>query len=112
MCDRVLEGHTDCVRSVAVHPDGYIVSGSDDMTVRLWNNINGECFRVLEGHTDHVSSVAVYSDGHIVSGSDDNTVRLWIKDTGDCVRVLEGHVDVSATMSSIHSEISVMNPFL
>ena len=35
---KVLEGHTDFVRSVAVSADGSkIVSGSDDETVRIWS---------------------------------------------------------------------------
>ena len=33
-----LTGHQSVVRSVAVTPDGrYIVSGSDDKTVRVWS---------------------------------------------------------------------------
>ena len=37
--------------SVAIHPDGSIVSGSYDNTVRVWNKDTGDCIRVLEGHT-------------------------------------------------------------
>jgi WD40 repeat protein len=34
---RRFTGHEDWVRSVAVTPDGrYVVSGSDDNTVRVW----------------------------------------------------------------------------
>ena len=38
--------------SVAIHPDGTIVSGSEDRTVRVWSKDTGDCIRVLEGHTD------------------------------------------------------------
>ncbi|KAF9025005.1 WD40 repeat-like protein [Hymenopellis radicata] len=39
--ERVLCGHTGQVRSVAFSPDGtHIVSGSDDMSVRVWQNID------------------------------------------------------------------------
>ncbi len=40
------------VRSVAVLPDGRVVSGSDDRTVRVWDVSSGECVQTLEGHTD------------------------------------------------------------
>ena len=40
------------VNSVAVLADGRIASGSDDVTVRLWNTATGACDLVLlEGHT-------------------------------------------------------------
>ncbi len=38
--------------SVAVFPDGRIVSGSSDKTLRIWNSTSGECEVVLEGHSD------------------------------------------------------------
>ena len=32
-----LEGHTDWVRTLQVLPDGRIVSGSDDKTIKIWS---------------------------------------------------------------------------
>ena len=40
---KVLDGHTDCVRAVAISTDGTkIVSGSYDKTVRVWSMETGE----------------------------------------------------------------------
>ena len=36
-CERVLEGHTHWVTCVSVLPDGRVVSGSDDKTLRVWD---------------------------------------------------------------------------
>ncbi len=36
---------------MAVLPDGRIVSGSDDDTLRIWNSTSRECEVVLEGHS-------------------------------------------------------------
>jgi len=90
---RSLEGHTDWVRAVAVSPDGcFIVSGSSDRTVKVWEAESGRLLRSLEGHTGGVNAVAVSPDGRfIVSGSDDHTVKVWETESGRLLRSLEGH---------------------
>ena len=37
---------------MAVLPDGKIVSGSLDRTIRIWDCDSGDCIKILEGHTD------------------------------------------------------------
>ncbi|KAJ6564297.1 hypothetical protein B0H19DRAFT_1026095, partial [Mycena capillaripes] len=95
----ILEGHTNQVTSVAFSPDGkriIIVSGSDDLTVRIWDAQTGAALgEPLEGHTNGVTSVAFSPDGkRIVSGSDDLTVRIWDAQTGAALgEPLEGHTN-------------------
>ncbi|XP_017471482.1 PREDICTED: ribosome biogenesis protein BOP1 homolog [Rhagoletis zephyria] len=49
----VYRGHTDLVRSISVEPKGeYVVSGSDDKTVKIWEIVTGRCIRTIE--TDEV----------------------------------------------------------
>ena len=83
------------VGSVVFSPDGkYILSGSGDGTLQLWDAETGELVRPpLEGHQSWVQSVAFSPDGkRIVSGSDDKTIRVWDAMTGELVRPpLEGH---------------------
>ncbi|KAF7334736.1 WD-REPEATS-REGION domain-containing protein [Mycena sanguinolenta] len=93
----VLEGHTGAVTSVAFSQDKkYIVSGSNDKTMRLWDAESGASLgKPLEGHTSGVRSVAFSPDGkHIVSGSQDKTVRLWdAVSRAPLGKPLEGHTD-------------------
>ncbi|WP_456476614.1 WD40 repeat domain-containing protein, partial [Oceanithermus sp.] len=84
-------GHSGPVSAVSVLPDGRVVSGSDDNTLRVWDLERGEAVQVLEGHRGSVLSLAVLPDGRVVSGSDDNTLRVWDLERGEAVQVLEGH---------------------
>jgi WD40 repeat protein len=90
---RALEGHTNCVDSVAWSPDGRrALSGSWDKTLRLWDVRGGICVRTFEGHTRMVTSVAWSPDGRLaLSASDDSTVRLWEFSSGQCLRTFDGH---------------------
>ena len=49
-CERVLEGHTNCVLCVAVLPDGKVVSGSADKSLRVWDPLVSSRMRRLVGH--------------------------------------------------------------
>lgn len=50
----------------------YIVSGSLDNSVRVWDFASGNCTKELNGHTNDVTSVCVTPDNrYIVNGSDD-----------------------------------------
>ena len=90
-----LEGHSDGVTSVAYSPDGrWIVSGSRDNTLKVWDTENGQEVRTLEGHSNVVTSVAYSPDGRwIVSGSRDGTLKVWEAESGHEMLTLEGHSD-------------------
>jgi len=72
-------GHSRGVNSVAITPDGkYIVSGSWDKTIKLWDISSDKEIRTFKGHSSWVNSVAITPDGkYIVSGSEDKNIKLW-----------------------------------
>jgi hypothetical protein len=88
-----LTGHADGLRSVAWSPDGrYLLTGSRDRTLALWDAATGERIRVLEGHEGGVTSVAFSPDGALaVSGSQDKSLALWDVATGKLLRRMNGH---------------------
>lgn len=89
---RTLVGHSDEVSTVAVSRDGKtIASGSDDKTVKLWQD-EGKEIRTLNGHSDWVYAVAISPDEEtLVSGSKDNTVKVWNLKNGKQLFNLIGH---------------------
>lgn len=86
------DGHIGAVNCIAALPDGRVVSGSEDSTLRVWDPTTGQCLQTLKGHLRAVKCVAVFSDGkRVVSGSEDHTLRVWDAATGDCLQTLKGH---------------------
>jgi WD40 repeat protein len=70
------------IRQVVFSSDGqYLVSGSDDKILRIWDVANGKSVKKLEGHKNGIWTVAYSSDDkYIASGSDDGTLRIWDAD--------------------------------
>jgi len=87
--------------AVEFSPDGrWIVSGSLDNSVRVWDSSTGEVQNVLEDHTNSVWSVTFSPDGRqIVSGSEDNSVWVWDSSTGEVQNVLEGHTNLVSSVA-------------
>jgi WD40 repeat protein len=59
---RWLSGHKNDVRAVAFTPDGRLVSGGSDRTVRVWNVASGKCQTTIKA-ASVVYAVAVSPDG-------------------------------------------------
>jgi len=98
---QIIQGHNDRINSVAVTPDGkFILSASNDRTVRLWRAEDATCIQIFRGHSNRVNIIAVTPDSQfIVSGSKDCTLKLWNLQNGDCLRTFKGHSDTVNTVA-------------
>jgi WD40 repeat protein len=67
------------VTSLAFSPDGrWLVSGSWDKTIKIWDAEAGREVQTLAGHEHPVYSVAFDSRGQwVASGGEDGTIKLW-----------------------------------
>ncbi|MDL1885841.1 TIR domain-containing protein [Anaerolineae bacterium CFX8] len=83
--------HAGPVTSLAYSPDGqYVLSGSKDGTVKLWNAAAGTLARQFgasgDRHTFGVNTVAFSPDGTLaVSGDESGNMLLWDVATGEAV---------------------------
>jgi WD40 repeat protein len=95
---RSFDGHTDTVTCLAESMAGrYLLTGSDDRSVRLWDAQSGRIMRSFTGHTSFVRSVAFSHDGKLaLSGAADQTVRLWAVETGKELGRFAAHADTIA----------------
>jgi WD40 repeat protein len=86
-------GHTGVVTSIFFSEDGkYLVSGSADATVRLWDAATGAQLRdfSVEGG---IVGVAFSRKGRIAAGGHDRTLYVWSAATGELVQKMRGHLD-------------------
>merc|ERR1740121_501530 len=76
-----LTGHGKGVNCIEYAPTGekpYLISGSDDKTVKIWDFQVKTCIQTLSGHTNNVSAGLFHPTLPIIlTGSEDGTVRVW-----------------------------------
>lgn len=93
-------GHTGSINAIALSADGrFLVSASEDGSLKLWDTATGNVLRTLQGHDKQVLAVSVSPDGSLIaSGGMDATVRIW--------HVLTGFSSALGTHSSAVKEVA------
>ncbi|KAI1809931.1 quinon protein alcohol dehydrogenase-like superfamily [Poronia punctata] len=71
-------------------PPRYMLTGSLDNTLRLWDTATGKSPRCFWGHVEGVWGLAVDTLRY-VSGANDATVKVWDPRSGRCERTFTGH---------------------
>jgi len=85
------EGQGSWVYAVDANAD-YVITGSADGGLRLWDRLDGRMLRLFDGHTAAVTSVVVTPDGQkLVSGSGDSKVSVWDLASGERLNTFEDH---------------------
>lgn len=107
-CHAVLNGHRGWVKTVRFdsHSPRFLLSGSGDHQVRLWDTSTGGCVSIFKGHNAGITCLDS-DEASIVSSSLDKTIRCWDKVTGRCVARFKGHEKfVKSVKFEMHAMIS------
>ena len=88
-----LRGHEEAIHAVAYSPRGsFLVTGSGDKTVKLWDGKTFKLIRTYRGHSGKVAAIAVSENGEwLATGSDDRTVKIWSTRSDKLLGTLRGH---------------------
>jgi WD40 repeat protein len=115
---KLIGGHNGSILSMAILPNGNLVSGSSDGSIIVWDTNNGSIINKLQGHTSYVRTLAVLKNGDLVSGSFDGSIIIWNMNNGsirfrlispspNCLTVLPNGDLVSG---SYQDSIKIWNP--
>lgn len=79
-----MRGHTGAVR--AISSDRYkVISGSDDLTILVWDKTDFIPVEELKGHAARITNVRLLSGDRVLSSSHDGTVKMWDARNGSCI---------------------------
>jgi WD40 repeat protein len=75
----VLIDHPSDVTTCAAIPHSpYVVSGSADGTLQIWNWQQQTCVAILQGHTGSITACTVTPDGlHVISATNNGEIKIW-----------------------------------
>jgi WD40 repeat protein len=71
-------GHSDAVTALVFTTDGkQLVSGSRDMSVKVWDKDGGWEVRTFRGHVGAIYDLAVSPTRDVASSGSDGSIRVW-----------------------------------
>ena len=91
----VIEAHSDFITKVVTDANSnYIVTASEDNTLKVFDFTTHELLRTLTGHIDYIKGLDISSNGgYIVSGDDSGRIIIWNSHTGELLHTLTHHND-------------------
>ncbi|KAF8576683.1 dynein regulator [Ramaria rubella] len=85
----------------------FVVTGSRDKTVKLWDALTGQCLWTFVGHDNWIRALTFHPCGkYLLSAADDHTVRIWDLKTGRCLKKIEAHEQFVASIAWGRQEIA------
>ena len=101
-------GHTGSISVLAIL-DNLIASGSDDLTVRLWDEADGSSLHEMRTHTQSITTLVFSDDGaRLASGSSDTRAALWDVTTGQLQHTLNHNSAVNDLLFTLDGESLVV----
>ena len=87
----------------------HVISGSRDLSIRIWLVQTGECIQLFTGHDNWVRAVVVQPLGqYIVSCSDDKTIKIWDLEESRCIRTITDAHEHFVTCLDVHHKAALV----
>lgn len=83
-------GHSSKITCLE-YAEKYLLSGSFDNTIKLWDRKSGRLIRTFRGHSNAITDISMQNDSLFVSSSLDGTLNLWNLNTGEIINTYSGH---------------------
>lgn len=110
----LLAGHSGDVTAVAFHPNAaYLLSGSADASIRVWDAASGDCVRVLVSRqlAAPVTALAVAPSGRLcVSGDEAGRAVLWDLALGVAVAAFPAGMRPAAVLAVAWAPAGLFGP--
>lgn len=93
--EKYVVSHSEEITCFAITADSlFVITGSRDMSLKVWQATGGKLAQVLVGHTDAVTcaAVSVTNKSQVISGSKDSNLIIWDLHTGEEIHTLAGHL--------------------
>lgn len=94
-------GHLSAVYCVLFDRTGkYIITGADDLLVKLWSAIDGRLLVTFRGASSEITDIAVNLDNTLLAaGSLDHILRVWDMQTASPIAVLCSHTGMITSVN-------------
>ncbi|XP_055603175.1 bromodomain and WD repeat-containing protein 3-like [Uranotaenia lowii] len=94
-------GHLSAVYCVLFDRSGkYIITGADDLLVKLWSAIDGRLLATFRGASAEITDIAINLDNTMLAaGSLDRMLRVWDLQYGGPIAVLSGHTGMITSVN-------------
>ena len=102
VCEFFFSGHDKWIKCLCqLDKDDVIISGSDDMKIKVWKNMgyinkrniinNWKVIKEYSGHTHSVRTLCKINEDTFASGSFDGSIKIWNLNENEAIQSLEGH---------------------
>eukprot|EP00037_Helgoeca_nana_P021880 m.221718 g.221718 ORF g.221718 m.221718 type:complete len:489 (+) comp25807_c2_seq2:263-1729(+) len=90
-CVSTIEAHEDAVNCIATLDNGNIITGSEDMALKVWNPNQAKLICTLNGHSEGVNCVTQLTDADTVASGSDREILVWSIAECAVLKSLKGH---------------------
>jgi len=82
-------GPVTCIDMITDFTGSYVVSASEDHTVKIWN-LDGLCIKTLMGHNIELGGILILPGNKIASIGNDYSIKIWDFILGTCLQEITG----------------------